>query len=299
MTSRELQIFLTVAECGKMSEAARQLFITQSSVSQAVASIEKEYDILLFERLSNGLFLTEDGKKLLAYSRSFFAVKKDMEDFLMNVSRHHQLKVGATVTVGTCVISTILKCVKNHFSDIDFAVSVANTHILEEMLLTNKIDVGLIEGKTSHPDLVSRDVINDSMVLVCSPEHRFFGREQVALDELRDEIFVLREKGSGTRALFEEQVEALHFPLQVKWSCYNSEAIKNIVCDGHGISVISRRLVEAELNQGRLWACTIDGVELRRHFAIVHHKNKFFSEELKTFVSECEAFARREEEQTL
>lgn len=82
MTSRELQIFLTVAECGKMSEAARQLFITQSSVSQAVASIEKEYDILLFERLSNGLFLTEDGKKLLAYSRSFFAVKRTWKIFL-------------------------------------------------------------------------------------------------------------------------------------------------------------------------------------------------------------------------
>jgi len=298
LTSRELQIFLTTAECGKMSEAARQLFITQSSVSQAVASIEKEYDILLFERLSNGLFLTEDGKKLLAYSRNFFAVKKDMEDFLMNVSRHHQLKVGATVTVGTCVISQILKDVKKHYNDIDLSVSVANTHILEDMLLTNKIDVGLIEGKTNHPDLISRNVINDAMVLVCSPEHRFFGKGSVQLNELSDEIFVLREKGSGTRALFEEQVEALHVPLKVKWSCYNSEAIKNIVCDGHGISVISRRLVDAELKQGKLWACNIEGVELRRHFAIVHHKNKFFSEELKTFINECEAFALREAAQS-
>ena len=67
------------------------------------------------------------------------------------------------------------------------------------------------------------------------------------------------------------------------------------MADGHGISVISRRLVEEDAAAGRLWACGIDGIELRRHFAIVYHKNKFFSRELQTFIAECRSFARREE----
>lgn len=294
MTSRELQIFMMVAECGKMSEAAKRMYITQSSVSQAVASIEKEYGILLFERLSNCLFITSEGKQLLSYARGFFSVKDDMENFLANVSNNRRLRVGATVTVGTCVISPILKRVKEQLPGIDISVNVANTHIVEENLLNNEIDVGLVEGHIDNADIVTTDVIDDSLVLVCPPEHRFSSRGCVELEELDGEDFILREKGSGTRALFEEQMSARHLKINIKWSCYNSEAIKNAVIDGHGLSVISRRLVEEEIRRGRLCACDIHGIDLSRHFAVAYHKNKYMAEELKMFMSECRRFAEKD-----
>lgn len=285
---------MAVADCGKMSEAARQLYISQSSVSQSIAAIENEYDILLFERLSRGLFLTGDGEKLLSYARNLLSVKKDMDDFLSNASHTHRLKVGATVTVGTCVISSILNEMKEKLTGIDISVSVANTHILEGMLLRSEIDVGLVEGKVSSADLIFRDAIDDELVLICGKHHPFFGRKQVSPDELSSENLILREKGSGTRALFEEQMIARHIPMTVGWSCYNSEAIRNAVADGHGVSVISRRLVENDIRQGRLWACGISDMDLKRCFAVVYHKNKFFSEELKTFIRCCEDFSRSE-----
>lgn len=291
MTNRELQIFMTVVECGKMNEAAKRLYITQSSVSQAISSIEREYNILLFERISNSLYLTADGAQLAAHARGFFSAKKDMEEFLTNASRNYRLNVGATVTVGTCVISPILRSVRALLPDIDFHVNVANTHIIEEMLLKNEIDVGLVEGRVNSPDLITKAVIEDNLVLICAPSHRFAERTNVDVTELEGEALILREVGSGTRERFVSQMAARHIKMDIKWSCYNSDSIKAAVRDGHGISVISRRLVEEDIAHGRLHACDIDNIDLHRYFAVVYHKSKFFSEELKTFITACEDFA--------
>ena len=294
MTNRELEIFLTVVECGKMTETARKLYITQSSVSQAIANIEKEYDVKLFERLSNSLRLTEVGKQLATHAKNYFAVKNDMDSFLDNASKFRKIRVGATMTVGTCVISPILKRLREKFEDIEITVEIANTHILEDLLLKNEIDIALIEGKVSNQELVSTDVIEDRLVLICSNDHRFANRESVAAQELEGESFIMREQGSGTRKQFEEEMRKKNIPINVRWNCYNSEAIKNAVCDGHGVSVISKRLVEEEVEQRRLCSAEIRDIELRRHFSVVHHRKKYLSEELLEFIAQCKAFAKQE-----
>lgn len=296
MTNRELEIFLTVVECGKMTETARKLYITQSSVSQAIANIEKEYDVKLFERLSNSLRLTEVGKQLATHAKNYFAVKNDMDSFLDNASKFRKIRVGATMTVGTCVISPILKRLREKFEDIEITVEIANTHILEDLLLKNEIDIALIEGKVSNQELVSTDVIEDRLVLICSNDHRFANRESVAAQELEGESFIMREQGSGTRKQFEEEMRKKNIPINVRWNCYNSEAIKNAVCDGHGVSVISKRLVEEEEERGRLCSAEIRDIELSRHFSVVHHRKKYLSEELLEFIAQCKAFAKQESE---
>lgn len=294
MTTRDLEIFMTVVDCGTMSEAARMLYITQSSVSQAVASIEKEYGIILFERLSHNLYLTEAGRELLAYARNLTTIKNNMNEFLQNASGIKTLKIGATVTVGTCVLCPILENVKKEHEGLVLEVSVANTHVLEDKLLKNQIDIGLVEGRVSGRDLISEDVIEDELLLACPEGHRFYGRNSVRAEELKNENLILRELGSGTRALFEDQMNALGIPITVGWNCCNSEAIKNAVVAGNGITVISRRLIENELKSGKLWGCTIEGIELRRHFAMVYHKTKYLSEEIKCFMNMSRSFGENE-----
>ena len=290
MTTRNLQIFVTVAELGKMSEAARTLYITQSSVSQAIASIEQEYGVVLFERLSHGLFLTDEGRELLSYARSLFAVKSDMEQFLLSCGEKHKLRIGATITVGTCVISPLLRELKRSDPGIHPEVVVENTRALESKLLKNEIDVGLVEGRIVNPELITRHAIEDRLVLICPPGHRFFGRSSVEAHELMGEALILREKGSGTRMQFESQMAERHIPIEVSWSCCNSEAIKNAVADGHGLSIISRRLVSGELAAGRLGCCDVDGLDLGRYFDIVYHKDKYLSRSLQSFIDACMRF---------
>ena len=294
MTARELEIFMAVVDCGKMSEAAKKLYITQSSVSQAVTSIEKEYGIVLFERLSHSLYLTEAGRELLSYARSLNTVRNNMNEFLLNASGIRALKIGATVTVGTCVLCPIIEEIKQKFPGIKLDVSVANTHILEEMLLKNQIDIGLVEGRVSGKDILCENVIDDILLLACPKGHSFYGRESVNARELKAENMILREHGSGTRALFEDQMNELGIPLNVTWNCYNSEAIKNAVVAGNGVTVISKRLIEKELQSGELWGCRIRGIELHRHFTMVYHKTKYITEEIGCFMKACRDFGKQE-----
>lgn len=290
MTSRNLQIFVTVAELGKMTEAARVLYITQSSVSQAIASIEQEYGVVLFERLSRGIFLTDAGKELLNYARGYFSVKSDMEEFLLSQGERQALKIGATITVGTCVISPLLLKLKAENKQLNAQVLVENTHGLEGKLLKNEIDVALVEGKITNPELVTRHAIEDRMVLICPNGHRFSGREEVMAAELGDDPFILREKGSGTRTQFETEMANKHLPISVSWTCCNTEAIKNAVADGHGVSVVSERLVLEDAAAGRFFICRISDLDLDRYFDVVYHKDKYISRPMHDFIDACIAF---------
>ncbi len=290
MTSRNLQIFVTVAELGKMTEAARVLYITQSSVSQAIASIEQEYGVVLFERLSRGIFLTDAGKELLNYARGYFSVKSDMEEFLLSQGERQALKIGATITVGTCVISPLLLKLKAENKQLNAQVLVENTHGLEGKLLKNEIDVALVEGKITNPELVTRHAIEDRMVLICPNGHRFSGREEVMAAELGDDPFILREKGSGTRTQFETEMANKHLPISVSWTCCNTEAIKNAVADGHGVSVVSERLVLEDAAAGRFFICRISDLDLDRYFDVVYHKDKYISRPMHDFIDACMAF---------
>lgn len=290
MTSRNLQIFVTVAELGKMTEAARVLYITQSSVSQAIASIEQEYGVVLFERLSRGIFLTDAGKELLNYARGYFSVKSDMEEFLLSQGERQALKIGATITVGTCVISPLLLKLKAENKQLNAQVLVENTHGLEGKLLKNEIDVALVEGKITNPELVTRHAIEDKMVLICPNGHRFSGREEVMAAELGDDPFILREKGSGTRTQFETEMANKHLPISVSWTCCNTEAIKNAVADGHGVSVVSERLVLEDAAAGRFFICRISDLDLDRYFDVVYHKDKYISRPMHDFIDACMAF---------
>ena len=290
MTSRNLQIFVTVAELGKMTEAARVLYITQSSVSQAIASIEQEYGVVLFERLSRGIFLTDAGKELLNYARGYFSVKSDMEEFLLSQGERQALKIGATITVGTCVISPLLLKLKAENKQLNAQVLVENTHGLEGKLLKNEIDVALVEGKITNPELVTRHAIEDRMVLICPNGHRFSGREEVMAAELGDDPFILREKGSGTRTQFETEMANKHLPISVSWTCCNTEAIKNAVADGHGVSVVSERLVLEDAAAGRFFICRISDLDLDLYFDVVYHKDKYISRPMQDFIDACMAF---------
>lgn len=294
MTTRDLEIFTCVAEYGQMSEAARQLMITQSSVSQSISSIEREYGILLFERLSKHLYLTDTGRELLRYARSALALNRETEAFLRSESVFPRLKLGATITVGACVAGPLIRRLEERVPGIQAEVCVANTHVLEEMLLKNELDVGLVEGVVTSPNLVSENAIDDELVLICSNEHPFRGHGSVDFRELGGQDFILREPGSGTRAQFEEQLRKKHVGCHVKWSCCSSEAIKNAVIGGHGISVISRRLVRHEFESGCLWMCGIDGLQLNRCFSLVYHKDKFHSEALDAFIALCKEFGEHE-----
>ncbi|HDK5767304.1 TPA: LysR family transcriptional regulator, partial [Clostridioides difficile] len=283
MTIRSLEIFVKVAECGKMSEVARNMYITQSSVSQAISEIEKEYGVKLFDRISKKLYLTEAGKKLLGYGRHLLAVNEEMNDCMKHCAKNIRIRVGATVTVGTCVISPIMLELYKVNPFIEPEVFVEDTRLIAKKLLNSELDIAIVEGKIKHPDIVTKSIINDNLVLICSHKHEFYKRDSIKVSELSNQSLIMRELGSGTRAQLEKQLKELKIPMNIRWSCYNSEAILRAVVDNFGIAVISELLIEDYLKKHLLWACDIEGINLHRTFDIAYHRSKFFTENISAF----------------
>ncbi|MEG1984107.1 MAG: LysR family transcriptional regulator [Oscillospiraceae bacterium] len=292
MTLRHLRVFIAVAENGKMSAAAEKLYIAQPSVSQAIAEIEEQYGGKLFERLSRKLYLTPLGEQLLGYARHIISLYDEMDTQLKNSASAAILKIGATVTVGTCVICPILNKLKSVNPELTAHVQIGNTRDIEEKLMRSELDIGLVEGKVKSSDLIYEPVISDELLLVCSPKHRLSACSSVIAQNLSSEPMVIREKGSGTRELFENYLLLHGIHINESWVCNNSEAIKNAVIDNQGLTVISRRLVAKELSRKTLVSIPIKDGIMSREFSLVYHKNKYLTPSIEEFICICREFEK-------
>ena len=284
MTIRNLEIFTKVAELGSMSAAAKTLYITQPSVSLAIAEIEHEYDVKLFDRTGNRLHLTPTGQQLLEYTTSILLQYKEMERFLKDESHSSSLRIGATVTVGQNIIAPIIEQLKVENPDIKCQVTVASTSIIEESLLKSELDVGFVEGDITSTALIVKPILTDEMRVICSPAHPFYMKPSIKLHELNGQTFILREEGSGTRARAEDILRENNITYHTQWNCASFGAIKEAVMHNLGITIISPRVVQRELADGNLWACKIEDASFQRTFDIAYRKNKFFTDSLLRFI---------------
>lgn len=289
MTLRHLEIFAAIADHGTMSGAARALYIAQPTVSQAVAELESAYQVRLFERLSRRLYLTPEGRDMLGYARHILASVDEMERRLQDAAGRPLLRVGATITVATCLMPSVLSRFEASHPDTRVKAWVGNTRSIEERVLSSQLDLGFVEGEASSPDIRSIPAQEDELILVASPTHPLAARGAVTARDLQGMDFVLREPGSGTRALFEQYLKDYRVRVEEKWTCNNSEAIKNAVIGGQGLTVISRLLVQRELD-GRLLVCLpLQERRLTRRFSLILHKHKYLSPSLEAFLDVCGA----------
>jgi Transcriptional regulator len=292
MTLRHYKIFIAVCDSMNMTDAAEALFMSQSAVSQAIAEMEKFFGVRLFERLSRRLYLTPAGQKLLNYARQIIRMNAQAESEMKAANRSAPLRIGASVTVGGYVLPELVARFQKANPETEIEVFEDNTEKVESRILQDKIDLGLVEGDTVSPDLLSFDFMEDELALVCGSSHRFAGLPAVEGRELERENFIIRERGSGTRKTFEDVLSANHLHWKAGWVCNNADTIKNAVARGLGITVISKRSVQSEILTGSLCAVPVDKISFQRTFKITHHKNKFISASLRDFMDLCIRFGQ-------
>ena len=284
MNIRHLKIFITVADCGKMSEAAERLFISQPSVSQAIREIEDYYGVKLFERLSKKLYITESGELLLRYARHIVSSFDEMEADLKNSGQNICLKIGSTVTVGTCILNDIISKFEEENKDISTKIIVNNTNVIESMLLHSNLDIGIVEGKVDDKDLVKIPIYNDRLVLVAGRNHNFYYKDEINIEELSGQDMIFREKGSGAREIFDSILEENNIAVNEKWNSTNTEAIKNAVIGGQGLGILSTLIIQDEIKDGTLHIIPIKNIDISREICVVYHKDKFISNHLKRLI---------------
>lgn len=281
MTIRHLKIFTTVADAGGMSKAAKELHITQPSISQAIAELEKYYGVKLFERLSQKIYLTKEGELMLSFSRHILDSFEQMEKAMNHAVEKSSLRIGCSVSVGTCLIEEILDEARERIPQCQISVVVANSSEIERAILTNEVDIGIVEGILKNKDLVITPVCEDELIVVCGKQHPL-GRETiVTLDMLQGQDYASRESGSAERNQYEKLFEEAGLQLNRVFCSTNTEAIKNAVIHGRGIAVFSRRMVKEEVARGEMLVIPVCDISVKRNIDLVMHKNKYISNEIK------------------
>jgi DNA-binding transcriptional LysR family regulator len=287
LTLRHFKIFVSVCDTMNMTAAAELLFMSQSAVSQAIAELEKYYDVRLFERLSRKLYLTQAGEKLLSYARHMIRMNAEVEKEMKTLHESGSIRIGASVTVGANVLPKLVSAFKQLSPETGIEVFEDNTEQIEKLILHDQVDIGLVEGETTSPDVINRPFMDDELVLICAAGHRFSGCSTIEPHELEKEEFIIWERGSGTRKTFEDVMTANKLSWKVTWTCNNADTIKMAVSEGLGVSVISKRAIENEIASGVLCMIAIDGIRFERTFKIVFHKNKYLTESMKKFIDLC------------
>ncbi len=290
MTIRHLRIFIEVVDCGKMSAAADKLFISQPTVSQAIKELEEHYGILLFDRIGKKLHLTEKGKKLLFYARNVVKQFDDMEDKMFQANFVEKIRIGATITVGNCVLSDVINSFSKINPQVEIYSYVNNTKDIEEKLLNSELDIAIVEGKVKKPDLISIPEVNDFLILACSTEHPFAKKKVVNLSELANERFAMREQGSGTRELFERYMWENRISIKIVLEGNNFTSIKKAIIDNQCLAVISIRLVEEEIKRGQIHVIQNSDHGWDRYFSVVYHKNKVVTDEMQSLIDVVKSF---------
>ena len=280
MTIRHLKIFIAVAETGKMSLAAKKLYLAQPTISQAIHELEEHYQTRLFDRLSKRLYTTVAGQELLTLARNAVRSFDDLELRMENYTRTEHFRIGATVTVGSCLLPSLLEDFRQRRPQTDTFSFIGNTAMIEEKLLKAELDVGVVEGAIKSPDLVSIPMVEDYLVLACSKDHPFASLTSFGPSDLKGQDFVMRERGSGTRALFEEYLEANHIRIRCRIEAPFPEAMKHAILYNHCMAVISVRLIEDELQKGTIRMLPHPEHAWNRTFNLVYHKDKVFTESI-------------------
>lgn len=266
MDLNRLRLFQAVARHGSYSRAAEALDLSQPSVSVQVHQLERALGAYLFYQIGRRLQLTEEGKVLLRYADQIFALEDKAERAVREISgleRGH-LVVGASSTIGIYMLPPILSEFHQRYPGVEVSLEIGTTDQVRDRMLDNELDVAFVSRAIDDPLLESAAYSTDQLVVIGPPGHPFSERSLLTIDELTEEPFVVREKGSATRHLMEERLQALGSNYNVAMEVEGPEGVKQAVAAGVGVSVISRTAVTWESKAGRLALLNVPDLEIDR-----------------------------------
>ncbi len=286
MTVRHMKIFKTVCECGcSITKAAEKLNMTQPAVSLAVSELENYYGIKLFDRISRRLYLSEAGKMFLEYANTITLTFDDMEKRVRSWEKTGVVRVGASISIGAMLMPEYVKKFAAENPDTKVTVKINRSEELEALLFENKLDFALIEGIVHDQNLVYEDFMEDRLALVAAIG---FPTDTIKKEEIYAYDFLLREKGSGTREIFESTLTSVSCPLpEPAWESMSTAALINAAEAGLGVAVVPYRMAVERLKSGSIREIHIENIKFTRKYKLVYHKNKKLSTTDRKFIEIC------------
>lgn len=274
MVDSRLYSLLKVAEFGNYTRAAEQLSLTQPAVSQHIRSLEGEFKIKIFERVSNKLHITHEGETVLKYAKRILALVSNLRRELNNEKLQLcSLTIGITHTAESNAIAEALAKYANSRGGISLKIITDVAANLYDKLKNYEIDLAVVEGSTNDPDLVYLMLDSDCLVLAVAPEHPLTRKNVVTINDLKKERLILRLPDSGTRNLFVSSLESQNMSISdfnVMMEINNIATIKDLIRRNLGVSVLARSTCLDELKKKKIAALPIEHFSMAREINIVY-----------------------------
>ena len=288
MNFTHLLAFYEVARAGSISAGAEKLRVSQPAVTREIKELEERLGVVLFDRLPRGVALTQAGDALQAYAGRIFALSNAAEmelKELAGLSAGH-LSIGASATVGVYLVPETIAIFNSRFPKVSVELTVANTGQVEEGLQAHKFSLGFIEGPYDDAIFESKEIGADEIVAVAAVGHPLL-RRKVSARDLASKRVIMREPGSGTRAVVEEAYAAQGLTIEPVMSVSNTEAIKRMLLSQRSIAYVSSLSVKDEIRRGDLVALSVKDLHIKRALHMLWLKGRSFSPSTQAFVELC------------
>lgn len=286
-TLRQLEVFLAVARHESVSRAGEELAMSQSAVSGALAELENQFDIRLFDRIGKRLRLSGFGVALRPRAQALHEQAHALELAFAQQNDVGVLRVGATLTIGNYLTVPLMARFITANPGAQVQLQVANTEEISRRVANFEIDVGLVEGELRDADLEVSPWCDDELVVFCAPSHPLASKPTWNDDDLRQVQWIVREPGSGTRQAFEFAMHGIMSELRVALELQHTEGIRSAVEAGLGVGCVSRIAVAEAIRHGALKEVAVPTRSFRRQFFFVVHKKKYRGPGIQRWLDLC------------
>jgi DNA-binding transcriptional LysR family regulator len=292
LSLRQLQIFRAIALTGSTTAAALAVPLSQSAASAALKEFERALGARFFDRVGKRLVLNDNGRALLPMALAVLDGAQNLEAaFLSNTQALAvELRLFSSTTIGNYVLPALLARFREKVPAARLELQIGNTLDVVNAVRDFETDLGFIEGPSHAKDIIVMPWLEDELVIVASPSHplaKAAKQRKLKVRQLAAAQWLLREVGSGTRETVEQALLPHLLNIPASMTLGSSEAIKNAVAEGLGVSCLSRSVVRDLVAANRLSVLATALPRLTRRFLMIHHERKVLSEPLRKFIAHC------------
>jgi DNA-binding transcriptional LysR family regulator len=293
-TLQQLRILKAIATEKNFTKAAEILYVSQPSLSKQIKTLEKNLDILLINRQSNRISLTENGKVFLQYSERILALCEESCRALIDLKNGDRgnLTVGASQTIGTYLMPRVLALFAQNHPQIDLKVQVNSTRIIAKNVINREIDIAVVGGEI--PDELKKNLslehfVEDELSLIISKSHPFAKKKKINKNDLYHLNFITLNSNSTIRKfidniLIQNQIETKQFKIIMQLN--SIEGIKTAVSLGLGAAFVSSSAIEKELELKTIEILTIENIKITRTLSIISNPESYKSKAFEFFYKE-------------
>ena len=285
-TLRQLRTFTEVARRLSFTAAAKSLHLTQPAVSMQVRQLEQAAGLPLLEQVGRRVHLTDAGRELLRYAAGISDLLREAEDAMKALQGvgGGELSIAVTSTAKYFAPRLLAEFRRNH-PEARLRLAVSNREAVVRELTDNTVDLAVMGRPPRGLDTEAAPFARHPIAIIAAPEHPLVGRKRLPLERLAGETFIIRERGSGTRAAMEHVFAERGFKAGETLEMSSNETIKQAVMAGMGIAFLSMHTIGLELRAGRLALLAVNGLPVMREWYVIHRRGKRLSPAAQAFKS--------------